>query len=142
MRTKHCLAVIVATSLVCASFALAATVDTARLDRAFAQLQSYNWGQPADALLGLDETIAATHGDTPTRRQLERRLIVILETNAPVAAKQWVCRRLAIIGNQASVPALAALLTNDELSHPARIALERIPDAAAATALRDALPKS
>jgi HEAT repeat protein len=121
---------------------LAATVDATGLDRAFAQLNTYAWGQPAEALSILDEAIAATHHDPAARRQLERRLAAVVGTNAPVAAKQVACRKLALIGSGATVPALAALLPHSELSHMARFALERIPDPAAASALRAALPQA
>ena len=57
------------------------------------------------------------------------------------AAKDFACRTLTVIGTAASVPALAALLADAELSHMARYALERIPAPEAAAALRDALPK-
>jgi hypothetical protein len=48
-------------------------------------------------------------------------------------------RKLAIIGTAESAPALAALLTDKDLSHMARYALERIPAAEAGKALRVAL---
>jgi HEAT repeat protein len=127
---------------ICLWTAQGASVDDALLDRAFAQLQAYNWGQPADALLALDDAIAATHKDPAARRRLERRLVAVLQTNAPAAGRQMACRKLALVGSGAAVPELAALLTNEELSHMARFALERIPDATAAAALRDALPKT
>jgi HEAT repeat protein len=124
------------------SLSFSATLDPAFLDRAFAQLHTYTWGQPVDALVLLDEAIAATHDNPATRRQIEQRLLAILQTNAPVVAKQIACRKLALIGSRDSVPVLAALLTDTELSHMGRFALERIPDRAAASALREALPQT
>ena len=49
---------------------------------------------------------------------------------------------MSLIGSADAVPALAELLTNSELSQMGRYALERIPDAAASAALREALPKA
>ena len=46
-----------------------------------------------------------------------------------------------VVGTAASVPTLAELLLEKELSHMARYALERIPAPEAAQAMRDALPK-
>jgi len=43
-----------------------------------------------------------------------------------------------VVGTASSVPALAALLTDNELSHMARFALERMPAAEAGAALREA----
>ena len=48
---------------------------------------------------------------------------------------------LKTIGTAAAVPALAALLADEKLSHMARYALERIPAPEAGQAMRDALPK-
>jgi HEAT repeat protein len=65
------------------------------------------------------------------------------------AAKQFICRKLSLIGTEASVPTLAAMLVkkpaSDQEPHPAdmaRYALERIPGAAVDNALRNALPKT
>ncbi len=123
-------------------FGRAGSLDPAQLDRAFGQLQTYTWGQPADALVMLDEAVAAAQTDPVARRKLEQRLVVVLQSNAPVAAKQIVCRKLALVGSRSSVEALASLLTQDEVSHMARFALERIPEAAAGSALLEALPKT
>ena len=68
-------------------------------------------------------------------------LIAQIQSNATHQEKLTACQRLALVGTKEAVPALAAMLTDTRLSHPARIALETIPDAAAAEALRNALPK-
>jgi HEAT repeat protein len=73
---------------------------------------------------------------------LETKLAAVLPTAAPRAAKDFVGRKLAIIGTAESVPALAALLPDKDLSHMARYALERIPVPEAGKALRDALAKT
>ena len=65
----------------------------------------------------------------------------MLQGDAPYDAKQYACRRLRVIGTAASVPALAALLTDERLLHMGRFALERMPLAEAGDALRDALGK-
>ena len=85
--------------------------------------------------------MAATHGDAAARKELETRLAAVLKTGASRAAKDFVCRTLKMIGTAESVPALAALLPDKDLSHMARYALERIPAPEAAQAMRDAVPK-
>lgn len=57
------------------------------------------------------------------------------------ADKAITCKYLAIHGTARSVPALAELLTDPELSSWARIALEVIPGSEADTALREAVPR-
>ena len=76
---------------------------------------------------------AATAAESP------RELIDILKSNAPPAQKAITCKRLAIYGDKDAVPALAPLLADPQLASWARIALEAIPDPAAADALRAAL---
>jgi len=117
-----------------------ATADEA-LDKAFEALKTYDWGKDRAALKPLDDAVAASAGDAAAQKALESRLAAMLGTDAPQAAKDVVCRQLSLIGSAACVPAVAPLLTDEKLSHMARYALERIPDAAAVKAMRDALPK-
>ena len=65
-----------------------------------------------------------------------------MSSNATLPAKLYVCRKLADVGTAQSVPALTLLLTDEQLGHPGRYALERIPDASAVAALRDSLSKT
>lgn len=111
------------------------------LDRAFESLKTYDWGQEQKLVEPIEAAIVASEGDAAKRREIETRLVAVLESDAPFDAKQYVCRRLRVIGAAASVPALAALLTDEKLSHMARWALERMPAAQAGDALRDALDK-
>ena len=71
----------------------------------------------------------------------QRELIAVLQSDAPKAEKAITCKQLAIYGNEQSVPDLAPLLADKELSSWARIALEAIPGTAADTVLRNALGK-
>jgi HEAT repeat protein len=65
----------------------------------------------------------------------------VLASDAPRSAKDFVCRKLMLIGTAASVPALSALVGDKDLSHMARYALERIPSKEAAAALCEAAGK-
>jgi HEAT repeat protein len=69
----------------------------------------------------------------------EAAQIAILESDAGWLEKQAACRALRQIGTAAAVPALAALLNDEHLSHLARFGLEPIPAPEAGQALRDAL---
>ena len=111
------------------------------LDQAFETLKTYDWGADRNALNPIDETVVATQGDAAARLELENRLAAVLKTDVPRDAKDFVCRKLMVIGTAASVPALAELLPQEENSHMARYALERITTPEAAQALRDAVPK-
>ncbi len=81
-------------------------------------------------------------GDDKERADREGRLIEVLKSGAGAAEKDLACRELQVIGSPASIPALAALLTDRELSHMARYALEPMPYPQVAQALREALPKA
>lgn len=69
----------------------------------------------------------------------EETLIAALSGDTPFMEKQAACRALRQTGTPASVPALAALLADPELSNLARYALEPMPFPQAGAALRNAL---
>ena len=79
--------------------------------------------------------------DRPDADAKQRDLIAVLQSDAPKSEKAITCKKLAIYGNEQSVPALAPLLADKELASWARIALEAIPGTAADTALRNAMGK-
>ena len=110
------------------------------LDKAFDALKDYDWGADRSVLNPIDEAVVATHGDTAARKKLESRLAAVLQTDVSRDAKDFVCRKLMVIGTATSVPTLAELLPEQDHSHMARYALERIPAPEAAQAMRDALP--
>lgn len=90
-------------------------------------------------------TIAQASFAADNRNELstdkQRKLIAILQSDAPPQDKAIPCKQLAIYGNQDAVPALAPLLADKDLASWARIALEAIPGPEADEALRGALPK-
>jgi HEAT repeat protein len=116
-------------------------VNPAALDKAFEALKTFDWGNDLKPLAAIDDAIPATYGDAAARKELATRLTAVLGGSAPRAAKDYACRKLRVIGSAECVPALAALLTDKDLSHMARYALERIPAPEAAQAMREALPK-
>jgi HEAT repeat protein len=109
------------------------------INKAFEALKTFQWGTDRKVLDPIDDAIPATYGNAEARKELETKLAAALGTNLSRAAKDFVCRKLTVIGTAASVPALAALLGDKDLSHMARYALERIQAPEAAQALRDAL---
>lgn len=111
------------------------------LEKALEALKTFDWGADPKTLKPIEEAIVASHGDANARKDLETKLAALLGSDAPGAAKDYICRQLMLIGTSASVAALAALLTDKDLSHKARFALERNPASEAAAALRDSLEK-
>ena len=88
-------------------------------------------GQVADARLSPDR-----------RRDAARALASILPTTATFEAKQFACRQLVFVAGDEQVPALAALLTDKELTHYALLVLARLHSPAAADAVVQALPSA
>ena len=77
---------------------------------------------------------------TPATKN-EPDLIRPVQSDAPAGDRAVACKLLAIYGSEQAVPALAALLPDEQLASWARIALEAIPGPAADRALREALEK-
>ena len=111
------------------------------LDQAFEALKTYDWGAERNALNPINDAVLSSRNDAAARLELETKLAAALKTEISRDAKDFVCRKLMLMGSAACVPTLAELLGNKELSHMARFALERIPGPEAAQALRDALGK-
>ena len=119
------------------------------MDELLEKVKSYDYGQSRAALTELSDSIRDAYGSPAKLRGIEKSLVAVLNSDAKPAAKQFVCRKLSIIGTEQCVPALAAMLTQEPASkqepHPAdmaRYALERIPGPAVDEALRQALPKT
>lgn len=110
------------------------------LEDAFEALKTFDWGSDPKVLKPIDDAIAASHGDAAARGELETKLLDLLQGGVSRAAKDFICRKLTIIGTVASIPVLAAFLGDAENSHMARYALERIQAPEAAQAMREALP--
>jgi hypothetical protein len=84
---------------------------------------------------------AANAQNVESAREKERKLISILNSDAPPEDKAVPCKQLAIYGSKEAVPALSPLLLDPKLASWARVALEAIPDPAADEALRAAMDK-
>lgn len=119
-----------------------AAIQAGTLDEAFTALARFERGDDPAVVHPIEQAVREVHGNPSARTALERRLSACLTPAYSAAARMFVCRELAVIGSAASVPALAPLLLDQDLSHMARYALERIPGPEADTALREALGKS
>jgi HEAT repeat protein/type 1 glutamine amidotransferase len=105
-------------------------------------LPTFEWDGTRRPLTAIDEAVARARTNARDRKALEVRLLEIAtDASNPVAARDYACRRLAIIGTPAGVPALAKLLEDPALSTIACFALERIPGREADQALLAALPR-
>ena len=107
----------------------------------FSGLKTYDFANrtPVAAVRRMIQTALADSNRAQVA-QIEQGLVAVLKDPAATfAGKQEACRMLWEIGGPASVPTLAALLTDEKLSDDARFGLERNMDPSAGQALRDAL---
>ena len=109
-------------------------MSQSRIKHAPALAQGTPWVL-AGAVESLGQTVPAD-----TKEEADK-LIAVLTSGAGQKEKADACRSLALIGTKDAVPALAALLADEKLSHMARYGLEPIPDPAVDEALRGALGK-
>jgi HEAT repeat protein len=98
----------------------------------------YRYAVLLAALVVVAATSARGFDGPDASPEQEKELLTLLRSEAPPAEKAIACKKLAIYGSAASVPDLAKLLPNPQLSSWARIALEAIPGEASNDALREA----
>jgi hypothetical protein len=104
----------------------------------YAAAAKYAFGQSRAPLTAIEAEIRAA---SPAQyKAIEAKLLPLVKSpDTAVDAKRYFCRYLGVVGSAESVAALAALLGDEKLSGPARIALEPMRDPAAGAALRAAL---
>lgn len=122
-----------------ASDSPAMPVSAEELESAFSALKTCDYGSDRGLLCVLDQARAAAETNLDYREKLESRLIAALRSPISAVAKDYVCRLLSMIGSAKCVSALSELLSDHQLTHIARLALERIPGNDATRALRNSL---
>jgi HEAT repeat protein len=109
------------------------------LDQAFQKLLKLELGQDLGIFTPIRQAVVASRTDEKARADLESRLVAVLRDDASDLGKDYACRQLVIVGTDASLSALAALLPNPSMSYMARYALEGIGSPAAKKTLREML---
>jgi HEAT repeat protein len=107
----------------------------------YAAVMKRDFGTAIDEMTAIEKEIESAPADRYPA--FEDKLIAIL--NAPDATKpgkQFACQMLRIVGSPKCIPAVAALLTDEQLSHIARYVLLPMKNPAADTALRVALTQT
>lgn len=105
------------------------------------RVKNYQYGQSKAALTALDEMLRSLDGDLEKRAEVEKALLQLLESDATLPAKQYICETLSIYGTAASVPVLSSMLLDANTTEMALFALNRITDPTTVSALVKALPK-
>lgn len=120
---------------------LAASGFARAADYVLADIIAYDFDKPRAPLAAVED--AARTGDAAKRAAVEKDMVAVLaDAQATYAAKQFACRVLRLIGTDACVAPVAALLTDEKLSHMARFALQSNPSPQVDDVLRAALAKT
>ena len=112
-----------------------APAQTANIDDLLARVAKWNFDQNRDDLLAVSTAVVKAHGSLAQTRDIEKRFIAFLKSDASFASKDFICRELSVMGSEASVPVLSGLLSEPKTAEIARYALERIPGPAASQVL-------
>jgi len=112
------------------------------MENALAALKVFDWGADEKALIPIDNAIKQANQDSKKISQIELLLLDILSDNTPRPGKEFICRRLAVIGSNRAISVLSKLLVKSETTDMARYALERMPINAASEVLRNAMVKT
>ncbi|HYA49076.1 MAG TPA: HEAT repeat domain-containing protein, partial [Burkholderiales bacterium] len=86
--------------------------------------------------------IALAPAAASAQARSEQQLLAVLSSSASLQEKDVACAELKRVGTAISVPVLAGLLSDPNLSHSARYALESMPFPEAGLALLEALDKT
>jgi type 1 glutamine amidotransferase/HEAT repeat protein len=116
------------------------TVAGAKLAGIMKKISAYDYGQSREALTQLTDLIRDGHDSPALLKEVEKALTELLRSKASLAAKQFACRQLSIIGTEDSVDTLTLMLRKEDTADMALFAMERIPSEAVDEALRKSVP--
>mgnify|MGYP005841172083 CR=1 FL=1 len=114
-------------------------LEQSSVDVLLERLRTYEYGEDTPCLEAVSGLTMKAQEEPERRRWLAERLSAFLETDCTLAAKQFICRQLYVIGSEESVPVLYRMLLSDDTADMARYALERMATPAAGRALQRAL---
>ncbi len=113
-----------------------------KVNKLLKKIKSYDYGDSKERLQELSDVLRQNDLSPQDLLKIEQGFIKFLDSKATLASKQFICKKLSIIGTEASVPTLSRMLVDAKTSDMARYALERIPGEKVNEALRNALPKT
>ncbi len=112
------------------------------LEQILKELAAWDGGIDSEPLWKLRNYVQARKDSAEGRKECEAALLAFLSTRATRVARMAVCRQLRLIGSDASVPVLQAMILDPGTADMAMYALEKIPGPAADRALLQALSKT
>lgn len=118
---------------------LPATPAAADLSQLTAEAAKWESGQSRESLHQIEQLVCESADQRTLRAQLEAALVKLLDPASTFEARRFACQQLAVVGSDASVPAIAKLLGDNETIGIACLAFGNRLSAKADKALRDAL---
>lgn len=113
-----------------------------RLDKSLRAASTYEYGQSRESLSEIDAIVKTALNSPDMCKTVEKQFIAFLESEATFASKQFICRKLSLVGSEASVSTLSKMLEEEETYDMALFALTRIPSKKVNHVLRKMLSKS
>ena len=118
---------------------LALPLQAADMAPLIADVAKYESGQSVEPLRKIEQLLRDSASKPALCAELEDAMAKLLASNATFEARRFACQQLAVIGTDASLPALAALLKNEETVGIACLALGSQRSPKAVETLRNAL---
>ena len=96
---------------------------TVQFDSALAAMAAWDFGQDRMAVRRFERELSLAAATTDGAAVAEQKMLKVLQSQAPLGAKDAICRQLAIFGSSRSEPVLKQMLRNKETEAMARYAL-------------------
>ena len=115
------------------------SLDFTVFDNMLERAASYKYGESRKDLVDISAFLRLVNDNTGLLAQAEKKLLAVLQSDATLDAKAFICDRLSLYASAQSIPVLASLLSDPTIFEKARFALERIELPEATQALENAL---
>jgi hypothetical protein len=86
-------------------------------------MSSYDFGQDRSHVRRFEREVPLAAATKEGAAVAEQKMLKVLQSQAPLGAKDAICRQLAIIGSSRSEPILRAMVKNKATEEMARYAL-------------------
>jgi type 1 glutamine amidotransferase len=97
--------------------------DASGFDEALTALAQYDWGKDRAPLRRFERELVLISSTKDGAARAEEKMLKILQSNAPLGAKDAICRQLAIFGSSRAEPVLKEMLRQKDTEAMARYAL-------------------
>lgn len=101
---------------------------TVQFDAALAAMTKFDFGQDRAQVRRFEREVSLAAATKEGAADAEQKMLKVLQSSAPLGAKDAICRQLAIIGSARSEPVLKAMLKNKDTEAMARYALHGLQE--------------